>query len=230
MSGTGLIKNNGRNFFGNLKGFTIFNQYAQLSATANTNRHGGWCCETQRTGARDNRTETKAVRAKRSGSGGTGNTKSHTMNAVAAMASTTGIKYVTAVSAIRCTGGFEPCASSTSWMIWASTVSLPTFVDFYRKHAVGINRPANHPASFGFEGGDRLTGDHGFIDITLTRHNFTVDRDLTAGFYDDNIPDNYIIDRNFLFLTITDNCGSFCPEPGKFPDRSEVLPFARASR
>ena len=51
--GTGLIKYNGRNFFGNFKGVAIFNQDTQLSTTAKTNRNGCGCCETQRTGARD---------------------------------------------------------------------------------------------------------------------------------------------------------------------------------
>jgi hypothetical protein len=44
------------------------------------------------------------------------------------MASTTGMNQVTARSAIRCTGGLDPCASSTRRMIWARTVSFPTRV------------------------------------------------------------------------------------------------------
>ena len=36
------------------------------------------------------------------------------------------MNQATARSATRCTGGRDPCASSTSAMIWASTVSRPT--------------------------------------------------------------------------------------------------------
>jgi len=72
------------------------------------------------------RTETKLSRALvRTGSG---TKKAQTANVTAAIAMTAGTKTAATRSAIRWMGAFEPWASSTRRMIWASAVSAPIFV------------------------------------------------------------------------------------------------------
>ena len=44
---------------------------------------------------------------------------------------TVGTKYPEIISAILAIGAFDPCACSTSLIIWANAVSLPTFVALY---------------------------------------------------------------------------------------------------
>ena len=59
---------------------------------------------------------------------GSGPKTSQTRKVTVASAITTGTKMPLILSASRCIGAFEPCASSTICMIWARAVSLPTFV------------------------------------------------------------------------------------------------------
>ena len=103
----------------------------------------------------------------------------HTMNADAAMRMTAGIKSVTATSAIRWTGGFDPCASPTSCMICASTVSFPIFVALTERMPFVLIVPPTTRLPLVFRGGT-VPGDHRFVYITLTGHDLAVHRDFAA--------------------------------------------------
>ena len=67
---------------------------------------------------------------------GSGPNASHTAKVTPAMAKTVGTKTLATLSASRWIGALEPCASSTSRMICASAVSLPTLVAVKRKAPV----------------------------------------------------------------------------------------------
>ncbi len=77
------------------------------------------------------RTATKFSIAKRNA--GRGPTASQTRKVRTAIPITVGTKTPATRSANRWIGALEPCASSTSRMIWARTVSFPIFVASNRK-------------------------------------------------------------------------------------------------
>ena len=52
------------------------------------------------------------------------------------MATTVGTKIRAILSTTRWTGAFEPCASCTIWMIWASIVFCPTSCAFRRRAVI----------------------------------------------------------------------------------------------
>jgi hypothetical protein len=59
---------------------------------------------------------------------GAGPSRSHNTNVTSASPMTAGTNTLATLSASRWIGAFEPCASSTILMMWASTVSLPVRV------------------------------------------------------------------------------------------------------
>ena len=101
-------------------------------------------------------------------------------------------------------------------MIWARTVSFPTFVAFTVRTPFWLIVPPTTRLPEDLRGGHRFAGYHRLIDITLPAHDLAVDRDFSPGLHDHNIACYHVLDRDLFFLTLPeDDCG-LRPETGKF--------------
>ena len=81
-----------------------------------------------------------------------------------AITSTTGTNTAEMRSASRCTGAFEPCASSTRRAIWASAVSLADLRRLDDEPARRVERRAEHRVADGDVDRHRLAGEHRHVD------------------------------------------------------------------
>ncbi len=86
------------------------------------------------------RTETNE-RSAAASFGPSGPNTSHTASVTTAMPNTTGTNTAATRSARRWMGAFEPCASSTILMMWASTVSRPVRVALKLNAPVALMEP-----------------------------------------------------------------------------------------
>ncbi len=118
---------------------------------------------------------------------GAGPNTSHTRKVSTAAAITAGTNHSVTLSTTAWMGSLPLWACSTSRMIWASTLALPTAVARRGEGAGLVDRAAHHAVIDGFGDGHGLAGDHGFVHIALAFPHRAVHGHALAGAHLDEV-------------------------------------------